>query len=392
MLPRSQEKTSLEWRQNMIVVSGCPRSGTSLMMSCLLEVFGENLILGSKWPFSERMEARQKQGANEDDKHYAIRMYLERKADPNRDKEMEKTKDMNPNGFWECQFTVEGVFYRFGMADLLEELEREAIDTSDTDKHICKIVSQGLARSDPRYISKIIFMMRPPRAVAKSQERLKRVFFKDAQGTPIDLSDYFKIQTPEMFIKVTTQVSAWLLRHSYIPFLLVNFDDLVNDPAKQFVRIQEFIGTGDFSPAISRIEPRLRRSNPEDVEHDLWEESEVIYEKFCAGDYAGVVQYMNDPSRKIYRENASWLCPRWGRHVTFRQCEVCKSKPTVRENFKKQAEDNGIEWHKEPCPYECGFGSEKSISIEESIKNNFWIEDKETNCGNSSSDSAKNCG
>lgn len=374
----------------MIVVSGCPRSGTSLMMDCMREVFGEEQIIGTKWPFSEKIKAFRMKGDGESDHRYAMRMYLDDKRNPDRDREFQKTMDMNPNGFWECPFTVAGVYYRFGMEDFLEELEAEKT-YNEPNKHICKIVSQGLARSDPRYISKIVFMMRHPRAVAKSQERLKRVFFRDDDGRPVDLSEQFQIQTPEMFINVTTSVSHWIRRHPEIPLLLVHFENLINDPLTQFTRIQEFLGTGDFTSAINRIEPKLNRSIPEDLEHDLWEEAEVVYERFCEGDYDGVIEYMSDMTRKTHREHMHWFCPRAGRDVTPRQCEVCKLKPEVRGNFKKYAIAKGIEWHKEPCPYECGFGPGEPISIEESIAKNFWIEKKETSCATFNSNDTIYC-
>ncbi|GAF79406.1 unnamed protein product, partial [marine sediment metagenome] len=241
---------------------------------------------------------------------------------------------------------------------------------------ICKIVSQGLFNSDPRYIEKIIFMMRHPRAVAKSQEKLKRVFFSDDNGNPVDLSDEFKIQTPLMFINVTTAVSRWLLKYPDIPMLVVHFNDLVQAPEEQFERIREFLGHGDFSKAVERIEPKLNRSKPEDIDNNLWEDAEKVYSLFCAGDYQGVVDYMSDMSREANKESASWYCPRTGMIMSIKQCELCRSRDAVKENFKKTAAAHDIEWWKEPCPYECGLGVNDgdSISIEESVANNHWLE------------------
>ena len=352
----------------MIVVSGCPRSGTSLMMDCLRVVFGENRILGSQWPWIDRVNNFKKRGEQESEHLYSLRMYLSKKLNPELDASVSKSKDLNPNGFWECPFTVRGIFYQFGMSDMLEQLEAE----SNESQSICKIVSQGLANSDPNYIDKIIFMMRPPRAVAKSQERLKRVFFNDANGVPVDLSDEMKIQTPQMFINVTVAVTRWLLQYSDIPFLLVHFDDLVANPRESFSSIQSFIGSGDFEPAVKRINPKLKRSKPEDYPSELWQDAELVYNRFCAGEYEELLKDMSDGSRPVWRNEANWHCPRLGQQVNIKQCEACRTIETVRKNFRIQAESKMVKWLNEPCPYECGFGDGDSISIEDSIKNNFW--------------------
>ena len=40
----------------MIIVSGCARSGTSLMMDCLRVALGEDKILGHKFPHKEAIK------------------------------------------------------------------------------------------------------------------------------------------------------------------------------------------------------------------------------------------------------------------------------------------------------------------------------------------------
>jgi hypothetical protein len=130
-----------KWRNIMIVVSGCPRSGTSLMMDCLRIAFGEDRILGHKFPQEHGLLEAKKQGEEESDDHYEARMYAMNRglAVSGRLNDIERSKDMNPNGFWECRYTVQGVHWHRG------------IEVKNTD--ICKIVSQGLFFSDPKYIS-----------------------------------------------------------------------------------------------------------------------------------------------------------------------------------------------------------------------------------------------
>lgn len=356
----------------MIIVSGCPRSGTSLMMDLMRTAFGEDRILGKKFPMEEGRQQFLKQGEKESDEHYAMRMYNNKKMNPNADEELQKTKDMNPNGFWECNFTVGGISYNFPQSKLLEKLLNEDKDNLT----ICKIVSQGLLPSDPQYIDKIIFMVRHPRAVAKSQERLKRSHpFGKIDGK--DPFDDITIHTPQMFINVTAQASRFLIENPDIPVKQILFDDLIEKPHMTLNGIKDFLDCGgNFDEAISRIEPKLRRSKHEDIDNDLWEDAEFVYEKFIKNKYQEILDYLQDPKRNINKSQARWYCPRVNRNVIESECKLCKSNRIVRNNFKKHAESKDVDWRNEPCPYECGFNpdDENPLTIEESIKNNFWVE------------------
>ena len=355
----------------MYVVSGCPRSGTSLMMDILREVFGEERILGKKFPQEEQIVEAEKQHDGETDDHYAARMYI---YDKNRDKEkilkdLEESKDMNPNGFWEMLYTVQGIQYRLGDVKRLDKL------LAEEEKSICKIVSQGLANSDPRFFDKMIYMIRHPRQVAKSQERLKRQFPMDAENAPILLNgEETKFHTPEMYINVTSVAARWLKQNSDVSVLFVNFDDLIRDPKKELGRIQEFLGEGDFAKADHIIEPKLKRSTPEQIDNPFWEDAESIYDYFVKGDFEGVIEYMKDPSRSIYVENARLFCTRSNTPRVYNQCKICRKDATTRNNFRDAAQKNDIDWQNEPCIFECmGFDPDyQSLTIEQSIVNNFW--------------------
>lgn len=350
----------------MIVVSGCPRSGTSLMMDLMRVTFGEDRLHGEKFPQEKRIKYLDEPHEGEDKWKFQCRQYLQRPNYHKVKEEFEETKDMNPNGFWEGLYSVQGVYYRFHDHENLKKLENE----KRGEKTIAKIVSQGLIASDPKYIDKIVYMIRHPRAVAKSQERLKR--FMPVEPGPND--DEIKIHTPEMYIKVTGMAARWLLTYPDVPVLHVHFDALIEKPKETLTEIQSFIDDGDFSKAIKQIEPKLRRSLPEDIPHHLWEEAEKVYELFCAKDYQGVVDYLKEDDRKIHREGQQFMCPRRGLAAVENQCIVCRSEnPTVRENFKKYSEQHGIDWVNEPCMYECGLGPGPNYkTIDESIINNHW--------------------
>ena len=72
------------------IVSGCPRSGTSLTMLLISKIIGSHRIQGSKWPQEPSLAA---QGADETDKQYRLRTYIQESSGNKRD---DSYKDLNP--------------------------------------------------------------------------------------------------------------------------------------------------------------------------------------------------------------------------------------------------------------------------------------------------------
>jgi hypothetical protein len=357
-----------------IIVSGCPRSGTSVTMDIMRKVFGDERIKGEKFP-QERRKKNREQQEDEEDHLYAMRKYLIDKSLEGREEE-DLFEDMNPNGFWECQYSVQGIRYNYFDREDLKNLEKGDIDKAK----IVKVVSQGLLSSDPKYIDKVIYLVRHPRSVAKSHEKLKRGFeTKFPDGKVRNVFDGLTIHTPEMYISVTRQACRWLLDNPEVPVHFVNFDDLIRDPKSELMKMQGFLGTGDFTKAYDVVEPKLNRSIPQDIDHILWKDAEFVYDNFVNKNYQEVIDYFNDPKRDFNREKSSWHCPRYGQSVTAKQCNLCRTNSTVRNNFKTYAMQSYIEWEKEPCFYECGMDidrdKENCLTIEQSIKQNFWSND-----------------
>jgi len=374
----------------MLIISGCPRSGTSVQMDIHRAVFGEERILGAKFPQEKRNKKGDEQeevpeGVSAIKKHMVGKQEVVLKA---QGKEVGRDfKDMNPNGFWECSFTVRGIRHSTREQHLLDQLKIEDKD----EMTICKVVSQGMLASIPDYIDKIVYMVRHPRAVAKSQERLQRGFdVMHPDGTMKNIFDDLVIHTPEMYIKVTEEAARFFLNNKDIPVHFVHFEDLMSDPKKELDDIQKFTGFGDYSKAYDVVSAKLNRSKHQDIPSKLWPDAEFVYEKFCEAVkysrnfdrskemdcYREIVRYLKDPKRETNREKRHWPCFRTGQTVSEVQCNACTKNPIVRENFKKHSESMGIEWEMEPCAFECGMDLDKEkseyLSIKESIKTNFW--------------------
>lgn len=357
----------------MIVVSGCPRSGTSLMMDIMRDVFGEDKIVGSKFPQEKNIDLFLKKHDGETEDEYNYRMYISKKQMEKRKFEIEKIKDLNPNGFWECIYTVSGIRFMPQIHN-----ENQLIDIYNNikkrEERFCKIVSQGLSGSESRYIEKIIFMMRHPREVAKSQERLKRNGkFKLKDGTEFDIYEGVVVHSPEMYINVTVSAAVWLKNHEEIPFLIVDHKKLMTDPKPVLMSIQNFIGKGNFSEAEKRIDTSLYRSYPEDIDNELWEEAEYVYEKFMDCDFKAITEFAMDKKSKISRRNRSWRCERSGIITCEAHCKNCKTSINFRNSLKENAVRQKIEWQNQPCAFECAFDlDEEHVSVQESIEKNFW--------------------
>lgn len=331
-------------RKGMIVVCGVPRSGTSLCMDIQRVAHGNEYIVGDKFP-QERGQAP--------DHIKAIRNYL----NPHK----HDYKDMNPDGFWECNFTVKGIIYTPQMRHILK-------DVADGHKRICKVVCSGLLASDPQYISKIIFTLRDPHSVAKSQERLQRQF---------DFQQELEIHTPEMFINNLVQASRFFLMYPEVPVMFYNFDDLISAPKSVTYRMQEFINDGDYSQAHNQVKPKLNRSkNHDHIDNPLFADAEYIYELFQQRKFKEVITYISDPKRQTNREKKNWPCPRAGMQVNNILCRQCTDDINVRKNIKQGAIKRRVKWQDKPCLFECGMDVDRTefITIEQSIQSNTWAD------------------
>lgn len=329
----------------MIVVSGCPRSGTSLIMLLHKEALGEERIIGEEWPMDIKFGNKNKQACFD---------YIRNKTNPDYLKHLEETKQMNPNGFWECPWTVRGIQY--------------TANTPEENK-VCKIVSQGLAASNPAYIDKIVMMVRHPFSVANSQKDL--VLPIPVHSRNKDLGNI----SPQMFINVTVAASNWISHHKP-KLLLVEFEELIADPNAQLARVEEFVGDGDWTKAKQQIKPKLQRNKPQRPnDKEEWDDALHLYDLFKAGLFESVVEWDKGRHKKKKQDNVQFYCPRFGGNTNSMMCTQCKTDKKIGGKFKAQAIKRKIDWENEPCLWECGMNPSKEytpLTIDQSIKQNHW--------------------
>lgn len=348
-----------------LVVTGAPRSGTSLMMRILIEALGADRCLGTKHPAETAFEKHKEQREDETDVHYAARAYSH-KIDPEGRKfqrMITESMAMNPDGFWEdSKYVGRGLSWHQGI-DIKPE-------------HFVKVIFKGLARSDPRFVSKVIVMARHPRAICKSQEKLKH------GGVAANVLG--KIQNPGTYVDSLQDAAAWLAYNAELDVMVVKYDDLIDKPYQTVAAIGAFVGPGDWDKAKAIIKPALRRSVFDNPEDDLWPDAEAMYDLLCANppDFEGIVDFANNLSDSFKQNRDRWVCARNGLTVSYRQCEGCFDNALIRDNYRKRGADAGIDYVKEPCLYVAGLDLSRDYEpgvdyIQLSIDNNHWVEDRE---------------
>ena len=182
------------------LVSGLPRSGTSLMMQ-LLRAGGMELKHDGK------------RAADED----------------------------NPEGYWEWE-EIKAIKKN---PRIIEQAEGKAI----------KIISALLPSLPPKHRYKILFMKRPVEQVVESQWKMLKRSGQQPKSEKAHL-----ISTQEKHLE---QLLATLRQSPRIELLEVDFPALVADPALQIPRIQRFLGdsfNGDLASLAAVIRPQLFRN------------------------------------------------------------------------------------------------------------------------------------
>ncbi len=183
---------------SIIIVSGLPRSGTSLMMSMLSAGGLELLTDGIRTP-------------DED----------------------------NPKGYFEFE--------------RVKLIEHDQGWLADARGKAVKMIAELLKHLPSNYNYKVIFMRRSMEEILASQrEMLAR------RGEPTDkVSDE---DMAKMFAGHLEKVQDWIARQPNVDALYVSYNDLLSDPIPQAQSVNRFLGgTLNVDRMVSTIEPSLYR-------------------------------------------------------------------------------------------------------------------------------------
>jgi hypothetical protein len=182
----------------IVVVSGLPRSGTSLMMQ-MLQAGGMPLLIDDL-----------------------------RAADAD-----------NPNGYWEY-----------------EPVKRLSQDNSWIPKaegKAVKVVSALLQYLPPQHTYKIIFMRRPLQEVLASQ-----AVMLEQRGEQGGEADDQTLGT--VFAQHLDRIEHWLATQKHMTVLYVNYHETIAAPEATAARVAQFLGLPLAIDAMARVvDPRLHR-------------------------------------------------------------------------------------------------------------------------------------
>ena len=180
------------------IVSGLPRSGTSLMMSML--------------------------GAG------GIQILTDEIREPDED---------NPEGYYEFE-RVKQIEHDHSW---LEEAKGKAV----------KIVSERLTHLPEGYAYKVIFMRRKMEEVLASQ---RQMLIRRGEPAP-RISDE---EMAELFKRHLRELEAWLGRQPHIEVIYVWYNEVLENPIAPAERINQFLGnTLDVEKMVTVVDPTLYR-------------------------------------------------------------------------------------------------------------------------------------
>jgi hypothetical protein len=181
------------------IVSGLPRSGTSLMMQ-MLSAGGMPVLSDG-----------------------------ERKADTD-----------NPKGYVEWE--------------RIKQLPKDPILIAEAENKAVKVISQLLLSLPPAHEYRIIFMQRPLPEVLKSQDEMLR-----RRGNADAIGDSSPIE--EAFQRHLMETSQWMARQSNMQVLRVHYHRLLREPKPVAEEVAKFLRMGlDLEAMAQQVDGSLYRN------------------------------------------------------------------------------------------------------------------------------------
>ena len=185
--------------KSVVIVSGLPRSGTSMMMK-MLEAGGQAILTDNL-----------------------------READAN-----------NPKGYYEFE-------------RVKQMKDGDLAWLSDAVGKVVKIVTGLIMFLPSGYNYKIIFMRRDLNEILSSQKKMLGRLGKEDDNIPDD-------KMAKVYEEHLKEVRGWLIRQPNIETLYVNYNSMVKDPTEALNKINDFLGGSmDVSVMAGVVDKELYR-------------------------------------------------------------------------------------------------------------------------------------
>lgn len=191
---------NIEMSDPIYIVSGLPRSGTSMMM--------QMLVNGGIEPYVDNV----------------------READ-----------ESNPKGYYEHEAVM--------------RLARDKKWLKDVRNKVVKVISQQLFHLPAKYNYKIVFMLRDINEIIQSQTKmLERQNKKIAKNYPYTLENIYQ--------KNLGQVQRWAENNKNVSILVINHKDTIENPLETAKKVAEFIGKEkvNVEKMAEKVDKKLHRT------------------------------------------------------------------------------------------------------------------------------------
>lgn len=233
----------------MLIVTGTPRSGTSMWMQILVaagfEAIGE--------PFPGDWQAL--------------------------------VQAANPDGFWESQL-LGGVYYRTNPHTLTGSF----LFPEQTSFHAVKIMIPGLIRSDLAYIDRVIGTVREWREFAVSRERLREL-------TGAQTLAQVGLEAHEQILRhaLPPALEWWVDNYSLLRDIgtrryaahVCSYQSLLDDPERAIAEVFSWLGRGDVAKAVAAIKPQRQTVRDQvptpEIEAEIAEVFDELYDLIHRG-------------------------------------------------------------------------------------------------------------
>ena len=179
---------------SIVIVSGLPRSGTSMMMKML--------AAGGVEPLIDNIRA----------------------AD-----------DDNPKGYFEFE--------------RVKQIEHDKAWLADARGRAVKLISALLKHLPPAYNYKVVFMQRAMPEILASQRQMLFRRGEPADAVPDD-------RMAAMFDKHVAQVESWLVAQPNIETVYISYNEVMKDPRPNAERINAFLGGSLNVEAMAEVADR----------------------------------------------------------------------------------------------------------------------------------------
>ncbi len=205
-----------------------------------------------------------------------------------------------------------------------------------------KVIWTGLPRTDDAILaeSKIILVTRHPRHIAESQRHLG-----SAVGVSVETEEGAAFVSPtgpvssDRFVAGALRFLRWIRRpkNKALDVLIVDYDDYFDEQCSAVSRISEFLAKPPTAEAqaaaVANIDPSRRRSAnavaPEEV--DEWSALEDVYMMLREGEYEAAYAQMEAyvAAKRLDPENVRWLDERSFWPMTPELLRSMQAKPQL---------------------------------------------------------------